>query len=1800
MKYGKCCRILFAFSLFILGGILILPAQVNWNIRTSTDMSTICVSEEGLILDFSVATVGTYVVEVRLAEGINYSLGTAALSANATLVAETIISPGIIEFELNVTAIGQVELIIDKIAECGVLTYVESGGILKDTATVFSGGMAVSTEAITPVYSLATPNADLQTVVTTPTSALVGETVSRTLSIANSGFGYLSEFVVAEAFTAGELTFANFVLSSGGNTFNIDPAAIAYNAATDTCFITFSAAFIQEIGDLDAFWEQGESFTLTYEVTVTDCSQNQILSSPTVYWSCQGEICTSDSEQASITIPTTSPDITVSLDSGGPDECYGYENGAKQYVFEITNTGTGTATNVRVNLSFEANFLTGYVPTAVTYRIDAGAEIPITADEVLNIVEDDFACQTNAPEPLDRQAWWLFPSLEAGSSIFLTFNEVYTCKPDVCIDNERTFVRMGSTLMRGLTFDDACGGNGQNLGTETIIRNEVFYADAVSFPANIIENGNPEEVIIDFTDMDLTNFIYDDPTAYWELNVVFPGQVDLAGAIGDISWVGGDGQIFTPSFSNIQDDQMTIRYLVNERINREGSTLRFPIQMDCTEALGSGEIFITVVLVPSLNCTFPSAYIMGCHEQEIQRICQNCPDPGMEPLSQTFERQNTGLADYDNNGCPDNDNDCDGTLQTYTGADLSALIRKDKALAGDTIFSEIKGAILTDGTYPSWQYVYLEDDFELPDQWSFVSATASIFDLSTGTTYTVDPLTATPTADGYSYDLSVASLGGILPGGFVYENGDTLTISISYRLDSVGTTDLTPFNLSSNFYTSDIANPATITNKFSCNLLDRSISAVDVNLEMCCSNTLFYEGCDSSPDENEIRIQMAGNDTGGQFFPYEYRVLSTPQIVSYTIPPGYVLDSAEIYLRRAIENGSSIPQPAVGIEVTSTTVNMDGSTTVHFDLWDPLNSGIWVQNGGSMFLSDEGYKVFPSVFLSPSCNSPASYALDMDDPLANKLSMLQNNGQVDTANMGSELQYRAPQLEASSPQATITGTLDEVSWDITLTNGSSFSAADFSWIRLFSPTNLIGSNSIVLEDNLGNPILPNADGIYELGNLGTSSSQNFTITADNANCQSDSLIVLYGWDCSGYPADPLNPACTPESLTLYINATEAQLSSSFSSLFNTPTDPADPASAAWNRTDVDMCVSFPVELTLSAVEGADLEDIVLQLTQNLGTGMGGLDYIPNSAYIEYPVGTTPRQVDAVGETALLTPDAEGNWKIDLEELDATYFGAGNALKGSYRPDSNTVILRLLFQPNCNFVSGASLDIQTLAFTSCGALATGSGTVGSSLEIPLNGVTNPYSVQFNEISLSNSFTGCTDVNAMLISFQKVGTTAVALEDSLQVFLPAGLAFDAFGGCLSGLCIDDTKRSIKTVGTQTVISWPMPDLLDGEESSFTFDVADDGGLFCTESEPIVVQSLRQTSVFCAATGSSCNSTISITGSGEVTPTADKPQLTPFFQNVVANTYPDNIPAERHEFIFDLTVTNTGTATTGDVEVWIFCANSEGTLSSDAVPLQILQVPGPIAAGSANTLNVSFFEETCDPSINGIIALIPDNLNGGGSQCFCPWPAGLDEIAANPGTLPYEGLSTAELSSVLPVEFLAFSVEEQNEHAQVSWSVFEDASSHTYQLERSLDGQTFSVLNSQKSIGIAGKASYSFQDQNVNRLGTDRLYYKVAHIDINGALSYSSIVELAISGQSALSLSVYPNPAFDEINLDIFLPSQDKYQLSIFNKLGQSMLSENIPGITSFLQRTVNVSSWPAGVYLIRLGDARESLTYKFIVK
>jgi mannan endo-1,4-beta-mannosidase len=79
----------------------------------------------------------------------------------------------------------------------------------------------------------------------------------------------------------------------------------------------------------------------------------------------------------------------------------------------------------------------------------------------------------------------------------------------------------------------------------------------------------------------------------------------------------------------------------------------------------------------------------------------------------------------------------------------------------------------------------------------------------------------------------------------------------------------------------------------------------------------------------------------------------------------------------------------------------------------------------------------------------------------------------------------------------------------------------------------------------------------------------------------------------------------------------------------------------------------------------------------------------------------------------------------------------------------------------------------------------------------------------------------------------------------------------------------------------------------------------------------------------------------------------------------------------------------------------------------------------------------------------------------------------------------------------------------------------------------------------------------------------------------------------GSSAISLS--PNPAFEKINIGIpDLPGQTS--ISIFNDLGVLFYS----GIVYGSAEEVNLSTFPSGIYYIKLGNAEKTLTKKFVKK
>lgn len=177
-------------------------------------------------------------------------------------------------------------------------------------------------------------------------------------------------------------------------------------------------------------------------------------------------------------------------------------------------------------------------------------------------------------------------------------------------------------------------------------------------------------------------------------------------------------------------------------------------------------------------------------------------------------------------------------------------------------------------------------------------------------------------------------------------------------------------------------------------------------------------------------------------------------------------------------------------------------------------------------------------------------------------------------------------------------------------------------------------------------------------------------------------------------------------------------------------------------------------------------------------------------------------------------------------------------------------------------------------------------------------------------------------------------------------------------------------------------------------------------------------------------------------------------------------------------------------------------------------------------------------------------------------------------------------------LPVTFKSISAEKKQEIVKVNWTIENEVNVKEYSVERSLDGVSFSEVG---NVTATKSNNYVFNDTNP---ASGVNYYRIAPIDLDGRMGYSSIVKVIMNNAVKAGISVYPNPVVgNNIHLQMNINSKGIYFISIKNPLGQVIDSRKL-NLTGGVQ-TVNVvpeSKLAAGVYTIEVThpNGEQSLT------
>lgn len=169
-------------------------------------------------------------------------------------------------------------------------------------------------------------------------------------------------------------------------------------------------------------------------------------------------------------------------------------------------------------------------------------------------------------------------------------------------------------------------------------------------------------------------------------------------------------------------------------------------------------------------------------------------------------------------------------------------------------------------------------------------------------------------------------------------------------------------------------------------------------------------------------------------------------------------------------------------------------------------------------------------------------------------------------------------------------------------------------------------------------------------------------------------------------------------------------------------------------------------------------------------------------------------------------------------------------------------------------------------------------------------------------------------------------------------------------------------------------------------------------------------------------------------------------------------------------------------------------------------------------------------------------------------------------------------------LPVTLVAFTAEAvQNRDAQLTWTTASEANNDHFEVERSLDGTTFTKLDQVAGQGTTSlRTAYAFTDVNVARQANGPVYYRLKQVDMDGTSTYSPVRTVSFAKAAVLSLSLYPNPAQTTTTLELSqLPTTTSVQVLVIDATGRTVLSTTLGG---GMPQLLDVRNFATGTYQV----------------
>lgn len=857
------------------------------------------------------------------------------------------------------------------------------------------------------------------------------------------------------------------------------------------------------------------------------------------------------------------------------------------------------------------------------------------------------------------------------------------------------------------------------------------------------------------------------------------------------------------------------------------------------------------------------------------------------------------------------------------------------------------------------------------------------------------------------------------------------------------------------------------------------------------------EGCNPNSLGGSTNYLARRFNTSGVLFQNEYRPVMYVDSIVATIPTGY-------------DFVSSAYQPQTGGASLSLT-----PTSIVGNVYKFVNPGTWVPLGLTVTNAYGGYVPFTVV---PNCatvnNELINFKVYIRDyyyayaglptPPGLAREILGGPGKTIGINY---VTANKPDITLSNQTGVVQGVLPSQSWTVRMSSVG-LTTAPYTWLAIpTKPGITVTSITDVATSTILTPTVYPGGTWYKLSTAGIASGTfkdykiDFTYTA----CTMDSLKVMAGWNCSSFPTSPTAYTCGADSLFLKVDPQPSQIQLSI-------------ARQPGAGSAINLCLQDSVLLVVNSAQAANL----ISPTVNFYPPTGVTLVTP--VQIEYPLGS------GLYETATLTPLVGGGYQINLSSHSGigTNGMLGTALSNpSFSPlgGDRQAKIKITFTTDCNFSSGTSFSFNAFGNRPCGSTAIGFGIAATTSSLNIIGATAPGSagvtIDFGGVSTLNCASATIALTLITIP---TGASTVA-GDTMIYTLPPGLGYA--GGITSGFSVDTSGT-----GGSTKVKIAMPaGVSPATPINYGFNVKPQGG-GCGSVNVVGTYKRLIASLVCGVGPGSfpcSNSSVIISSATSPPITLNKPNLN--ISNVTVLDTNKWVMGWAWINRVKVFYSNNGLdAYVGNVDsVEFFCG-------TNTTPFAVRPLTKSLAIGASDSDYYEIIIPNTACSVGSFVTTkIQTRTSAGTFQCLC-----------TPASYNVFGVA-------LPLNFLSTNATSKDCEVNVDWTYNITGSDklQSFEIERSNDGSKFLTIT---------QLSANTNRYNDLTPNSGKWYYRIKAIFTDGKSLYSNTLQTTTMQCASNSISVYPNPATEQLQI-VLQGSTLNNTYELIDALGRVILTGNL---------------------------------------